>query len=84
MKKGDDGYIIHFESMKFLGNKVYEDLYDKIIIVNKNTIIREIPTGDGKRKQWIYKRITKEEAQKYLNASLNHGLNLKPVDDPGF
>lgn len=84
IKKDGDGYIIHFESMKFLGDKVYEDLYDKIIIVNRNTIIREIPTGDGKRKQWIYNRITEEEAQKNLNAPSNHGMNLKPVDDPGF
>lgn len=56
----------------------------KIISINRDKIILEEPTAGGKRKQRIYNRITEEEAQKYLNAPLNHGMNLKPVDDPGF
>lgn len=64
----DNVFIIKFDSYKKLGKKTYNDMHEKIVIINENKIIREMPasSGSGSRKQWIYNRITEEEAQKYL------------------
>ncbi len=83
VKEEGNGFIIKFEIYEKI-KEMSDTLYYKIISINRDKIILEEPTAGGKRKQRIYNRITEEEAQKYLNAPLNHGMNLKPVDDPGF
>lgn len=62
----NDSFIIKFDAYKKLGDSTYNKMYDKIIVVNKDKIIRETPGSAGNRVQWIYNRITEEEAQKYL------------------
>ena len=83
VKEKNNTFIIKFKNYEEI-KEMFDTWYYKITSVNKDKMILEGPTAGGKRKQWIYNRITEEEAQKNLNEPSNHGMNLKPVDDPGF
>lgn len=65
VKEKNNIFIIKFKNYEEI-KEMFDTWYYKIISVNKDKIILEGPTAGGKRKQWIYNRITEEEAQKYL------------------
>lgn len=83
MEKENSEFIIKFTEFKNISREMYDTLFYKIIPVNKDKIIVNFPTAGGTRNEWIYNRVTKEEAQKCINAPINFG-NLKPTEDPAF
>ncbi|MFR9013039.1 MAG: hypothetical protein ACLVI5_05690 [Desulfovibrio piger] len=67
MEENPDGsIIIKFDEYKKINDSIYNKMYDKIIIIDKNKIIRETPGSAGNRVQRIYNRITEEEALEYI------------------
>lgn len=83
VEKENSSMIIKFSEYKKISNEMYDKLYYKITPINKDKIILDYPTAGGTRNEWIYNRITGEDAQKYINTPIKLG-NLKPTEDPGF